>query len=281
MPPGPKPGNTPRRTSSALSKVSTPPTTAAASTPARSAKSTKLSKVVHFKLPKDQLRQFPHEQHIKKASRAKASPLSTAKVITPDESVAPAIVKPEPDTTPAPNEDQDSAQPSKAGKSEGISASKAAKKKENGNAAEGDDKDKPKTNVKKRPRPDPNKPDGRTAAAKALKQASGMTTATHKLGPKANQGIINAGLRALDRTRTPCRKWGRKGLQLKSFTGQVWEVSSWGASGGRAFGSESEQDTSNNHSKEDSSSNVGEDRSPAINPSNQASSPVNSMATPA
>lgn len=48
-----------------------------------------------------------------------------------------------------------------------------------------------------------------------------------KLGPKANQGAINAGLRALDRTGTPCRKWVRKGFQLKSFTGVTWQLPSW------------------------------------------------------
>ena len=50
---------------------------------------------------------------------------------------------------------------------------------------------------------------------------------THKLGPKANTGAINAGLRALDRTGKPCRKWERKGLQIKSFTGTIWDMSSW------------------------------------------------------
>ncbi|KAH8692397.1 INO80 complex, subunit Ies4 [Talaromyces proteolyticus] len=49
----------------------------------------------------------------------------------------------------------------------------------------------------------------------------------HKLGPKANQGAINAGLRALDRTGAPCRKWERKQFQLKSFTGIAWDLSSW------------------------------------------------------
>jgi len=48
--------------------------------------------------------------------------------------------------------------------------------------------------------------------------------AAHKLGPKANQGAINAGLRALDRSGKPCRKWQKKTLTLKSFTGQVWTV---------------------------------------------------------
>ncbi|KYK60438.1 hypothetical protein DCS_01575 [Drechmeria coniospora] len=49
----------------------------------------------------------------------------------------------------------------------------------------------------------------------------------HKLGPKANQGAINAGLRALDRSGKPCRKWSRGGFTLKSFTGVIWEVPRW------------------------------------------------------
>jgi INO80 complex subunit Ies4 len=52
---------------------------------------------------------------------------------------------------------------------------------------------------------------------------------THKLGPKANQGAINAGLRALDRTGKPCRKWIKKGLQIKSFTGVIWQLPTWRA----------------------------------------------------
>ncbi|KAF1924785.1 DUF1711-domain-containing protein [Didymella exigua CBS 183.55] len=51
-----------------------------------------------------------------------------------------------------------------------------------------------------------------------------------KLGPKANQGAINAGLRALDRTgKFKCRKWEKKGFKLRSFTGVVWNVPSWKA----------------------------------------------------
>ncbi|KAK8920929.1 hypothetical protein H634G_08726 [Metarhizium anisopliae BRIP 53293] len=50
-----------------------------------------------------------------------------------------------------------------------------------------------------------------------------------KLGPKANQGAINAGLRALDRSGKPCRKWARGGFKLKSFTGVVWEIPRWTA----------------------------------------------------
>lgn len=51
----------------------------------------------------------------------------------------------------------------------------------------------------------------------------------HKLGPKANQGAINAGLRALDRSGKPCRKWAKGGFRVKSFTGVIWEVPRWTA----------------------------------------------------
>jgi len=51
----------------------------------------------------------------------------------------------------------------------------------------------------------------------------------HKLGPKANQGAINAGLRALDRSGKPCRKWQKGSFKVKSFTGVVWELPRWKA----------------------------------------------------
>lgn len=55
-------------------------------------------------------------------------------------------------------------------------------------------------------------------------------TPLQKLGPKANQGAINAGLRALDRTgKFKVRKWEKKGFKLRSFTGVMWDVPSWKA----------------------------------------------------
>lgn len=42
-------------------------------------------------------------------------------------------------------------------------------------------------------------------------------------------GAINAGLRALDRSGKPCRKWTKAGFTLKSFTGVVWEIHRWSA----------------------------------------------------
>ena len=51
--------------------------------------------------------------------------------------------------------------------------------------------------------------------------------ANHRIGPKANTGAINAGLRALDRSGTPCRKWDRQPLKLRSFTGVAWQLPAW------------------------------------------------------
>jgi hypothetical protein len=67
--------------------------------------------------------------------------------------------------------------------------------------------------------------DGTIESNAAANKAAGA----HKLGPKANQGAINAGLRALDRSGKPCRKWAKGGFTLKSFTGVVWEIPRWTA----------------------------------------------------
>ncbi|KAI1084980.1 DUF1711-domain-containing protein [Whalleya microplaca] len=114
-------------------------------------------------------------------------------------------------------------------------------------------------------------------------------TAYHKLGPKANQGAINAGLRALDRSGTPCRKWNKGGFRVKSFTGVVWEIPRWTAppkpkpapatdeSATSAENSNKENKEGSQMKSENSNSNVeGEQRSvpPSIPPSIDASSPA-------
>ncbi|KAI9368278.1 INO80 complex, subunit Ies4 [Aspergillus egyptiacus] len=78
------------------------------------------------------------------------------------------------------------------------------------------------------------KPRGKPGPKKRPRLEDGATenvrlSTSHRLGPKANTGAINAGLRALDRSGTPCRKWERKPLQLKSFTGVQWALPSWRA----------------------------------------------------
>ncbi|KAI9742171.1 MAG: hypothetical protein M1818_004071 [Claussenomyces sp. TS43310] len=86
------------------------------------------------------------------------------------------------------------------------------------------------------------------------KPAAINATAAHKLGPKANQGAINAGLRALDRSGKPCRKWQKGGFQLKTFTGVVWEIPRWRAPSKVALNGQSEESSSGDSSKENKDS---------------------------
>ena len=89
----------------------------------------------------------------------------------------------------------------------------------------------------------------------------------HKLGPKANQGAINAGLRALDRTGKPCRKWAKQGFCIKSFTGASWQLPSWRApkkvtaDNGDVTGQNSTPVSNSENQANNSSSNVGSDNS--------------------
>jgi len=85
--------------------------------------------------------------------------------------------------------------------------------------------------------------------------------AVPKLGPKANLGTINANLRALDRTGKPCRKWAKKGFQIRSFTGVVWDVSTWRApSKAAVFAEDVKSDTtgSSDSKPKDESSAISE-----------------------
>ena len=62
-----------------------------------------------------------------------------------------------------------------------------------------------------------------------MAEIKGGAGGAHKLGPKASMGAINAGLRALDRSGKPCRKWVKRGFRLKSFTGIAWVIPRWKA----------------------------------------------------
>jgi len=70
-------------------------------------------------------------------------------------------------------------------------------------------------------------PDGTTEQSQGAAASSVNPIPAHRLGPKANTGNINANLRALDRSGKPCRKWERKPLQIKSFTGASWGTGTW------------------------------------------------------
>ncbi|OBT70457.1 hypothetical protein VE03_00014 [Pseudogymnoascus sp. 23342-1-I1] len=83
--------------------------------------------------------------------------------------------------------------------------------------------------VKVRGKPGPKKRKLDDGAADSPTTKPPHPSTAHKLGPKANQGAINAGLRALDRSGAPCRKWARGGFAIKSFTGTTWEIPRWRA----------------------------------------------------
>ncbi len=114
--------------------------------------------------------------------------------------------------------------------------------------------------------------------------------ATHKLGPKANQGAINAGLRALDRSGKPCRKWERTGFKVKSFTGVAWQLPSWRAPRTTTVNvSDETKEASTPRLKANNSSSAvdsekshsGGDVDMATLASNTASSPILGIAIPA
>ncbi|KAI9682941.1 MAG: hypothetical protein M1829_006377 [Trizodia sp. TS-e1964] len=94
-------------------------------------------------------------------------------------------------------------------------------------AVDGQAKPRGKPGPKKKPRLGDGKIDYGNTGPPA--KASNSHHNGHKLGPKANQGAINAGLRALDRSGTPCRKWTRGRKVITTFTGISWSVPSWGA----------------------------------------------------
>ncbi|KAF3169689.1 hypothetical protein TWF788_010364 [Orbilia oligospora] len=63
---------------------------------------------------------------------------------------------------------------------------------------------------------------------KKRKLDDGSSLPPSRLGPKSSGGAINAGLRALDRSGAPCRKWAKSPVILKSFTGFKFTVKAYG-----------------------------------------------------
>ncbi|KAI9758715.1 MAG: hypothetical protein M4579_002890 [Chaenotheca gracillima] len=136
----------------------------------------------------------------------------------------------------------------------------------------------------------------KTNGAGAGAAAAAALPAGHKLGPKANQGAINAGLRALDRSGRACRKWEKKGFQIKSFTGVFWGMPTWrapksttvetssDASAGAGASPAADDDSKENKGSsaiESEKSNSGGDGDGTIVETIDASSPAVAVATPA
>ncbi|KAF2169312.1 hypothetical protein M409DRAFT_20538 [Zasmidium cellare ATCC 36951] len=185
----------------------------------------KKSKIVTLRLSPDSLAQYPaaspppNPQAIKAEASPSAQPSDTVDKTSDS------------NATPIPPTNTDAADPNS------LAPPKVDGRKKRGGAAVTGRKRAPPSidpnaPMRERGRPGPKKkprlPDG-TIDRSGEKNGVASAIPAHKLGPKANTGAINAGLRALDRTGKPCRKWNKKPLQLKSFTGAVWGMASWGA----------------------------------------------------
>ncbi|KAK4131119.1 DUF1711-domain-containing protein [Trichocladium antarcticum] len=187
--------------------------TAAAITSAAAPKS---SRLVTLKVPAQKLRAIVDPDFVKEDTPAKQSPTTSATLIAAPNSNTemasdsnsnspPAIGTPAAQSTMGP--------PTEGPKKKGVKRSAGAAANGNGE---------PKVRGKPGPKKKQRLEDGTIEGGR-----TGLTV--HKLGPKANQGAINAGLRALDRSGKPCRKWAKGGFTLKTFTGVVWEIPRWTA----------------------------------------------------
>ncbi|KAK2756089.1 hypothetical protein FQN54_005496 [Arachnomyces sp. PD_36] len=211
---------------------------------------TKPTKSIILKLPPSLLGRFPglptsDSQSETKVKLASASPddSSTSQPApatadtTAATSTAPAPTAPTPSgdnasdaaSTPAPAPAPGATTPSglsDSSKKKGVPGPKPGNKRPLGQGVETTPRPRGKPGPKKKARLD-DTPEGQ------VRTSTGG--GSHRLGPKANQGTINANLRALDRTGKPCRKWERKPFQLKSFTGVAWGVPTWRAPKSKAI----------------------------------------------
>ncbi|KAF2006489.1 DUF1711-domain-containing protein [Amniculicola lignicola CBS 123094] len=188
------------------------------------------TKTVVLKLSPDHLSKFPHIARTPPASSQEAAKSTSSsdtpvpQVVEPAASEMPsdsAAATPVANGTSTPSSSL--APPAAGGKRKGVPGPKPGTKRGAGAlATDGVPKPRGKPGPKKRKMGDAiNDPNHKGPFA--------APTPLHKLGPKANQGAINAGLRALDRTGKPCRKWEKRGLKLRSFTGVQWDVPTWRA----------------------------------------------------
>ncbi|TGJ78780.1 hypothetical protein E0Z10_g9985 [Xylaria hypoxylon] len=243
----------------------------------------KSSALVTLRVPSDRLRKVLDPSWTKEESPAKESSVSSP---APPNDIPVAVVSQEDNATPSsPGTPAASGTPSQAAMGPPTDNPKKKGVKRSAPAANGND---PTAKIRGKPGP---KKKARLSLFNNLEDGTIDPTgragagAYHKLGPKANQGAINAGLRALDRSGAPCRKWTKGGLRLKSFTGVLWEIPRWTAPHKPQPEASTEEstvsaDSSNKENKDDSqmkseksASNVeGEPQS--IPPSVHASSPA-------
>ncbi|KAL2018837.1 hypothetical protein VTK56DRAFT_326 [Thermocarpiscus australiensis] len=172
--------------------------------------------VVTLKAPSKKLRAILDPDYVTEDTPAKQSPATSATLLAGaasiTENASDSAANTPADGTPAP-QSSSMGPPTEGPKKKGVKRSAGAAI--NGN-------DGPKVRGKPGPKKKQKFENGITEGGR-----SGL--APHRLGPKANQGAINAGLRALDRSGKPCRKWTKGSFTLKSFTGVVWEIPRWTA----------------------------------------------------
>ncbi|KAK4121116.1 DUF1711-domain-containing protein [Parathielavia appendiculata] len=204
-----------------------------------SAASSKPSKIVTIKVPPHKLRAIIDPDFVPEDTPAKQSP--AAALNSGNENVSDSTPNSPPAGTPA-AQSSSMGPPTEGPKKRGVKRSAGAAANGNGE---------PKIRGKPGPKKKQRLEDGTVEGGRGSVPA-------HKLGPKANQGAINAGLRALDRSGKPCRRWQKGGFTLKSFTGVVWEIPRWTAPPrsrpeSSAEGSTPASEGSNKENKEDNS----------------------------
>ncbi|OQO01871.1 hypothetical protein B0A48_12344 [Cryoendolithus antarcticus] len=199
-----------------------------------SSKSARKTHIITLHLSPDTLSRFPHTPSPPKPS---ASPASVPKLET-----TPAIIQPDSSSADKSSESASTPAATTADTPDPNALAPPPKvdgrRKRGGAAAITGRKRAPPTidpmsTPRERARPGPKKkprlPDGSIDRTTSGPNPAPNPIPAHKLGPKANTGAINAGLRALDRTGKPCRRWQKSGLQLKSFTGTTWGMATWKA----------------------------------------------------
>lgn len=189
-------------------------TTTAPVVGASNSSSSKPTHIVALKVSSEKLRAIVDPDYVKEDTPVKESPATSTTLPAPATSNTEVASDSSPNTpaagTPAPPSVV-MGPPAEGPKKKGVKRGAAA-------LTNGEPKIRGKPGPKKKQRLD----DGTIEGGRA-------SLGVHKLGPKANQGAINAGLRALDRSGKPCRKWDRGGFKVKTFTGVVWEIPRWKA----------------------------------------------------
>ncbi|KAI4689040.1 hypothetical protein J4E81_007757 [Alternaria sp. BMP 2799] len=228
--------------------------------------------VVALKLSPDSLRDFPHEPATPPKEEAKPSPPTPAPQINePSPAATPA------DSTPNMNGSTPSslAPPSSKRKGPKPGSKRSAAQMEAGANGAG------ATPKPSKAKPGPKrKKMGDMINDPNSKGPFPAPAAINKAGPKANLGAINERLRALDRSGAKCRRWEKKGFQVRSFTGVMWQVPTYQPGRKGAFADDVKSDsTGTSESKLKDESSAISDKSGLNGDSTPVPTPLNGIAS--